>query len=161
GMVALCQDDYARARPLVEEALVLIREQGNGRYTAIILNNLGIVALGQHDLVRASTCCAESLRLLRDLNNTYDIKDCLGGLAGVAVEQGQLACAARLCGAVEVLLERIGTVLERAERATHNRTIAAAHAQLDEVTMATLWAEGWAMPLEQTIAYALGEDDRR
>jgi predicted ATPase/class 3 adenylate cyclase/Tfp pilus assembly protein PilF len=159
GMVALCQGDYARARPLVEEALVLIREQGNERYTAIVLNNLGIVALGQHDLVHASTCCAESLRLLRDLDNTYDIKDCLVGLACVAGEQGQPARAARLCGAVEALLEGIGTVLERVERDTHDRAIAAARAQLDEATVAALWAEGRAMPLEQAIAYALGEDD--
>ena len=160
GMVALCQGDYAQARPLVEEALALLRELGNERYIAIILNNLGIVALGQHDLVRASTCCMESLRLLRDLNNTYDIKDCLVGLAGVASERGQAARAARLCGAIEALLESIGTVLERAERARHDRTIAAARAQLGDATFSAMWGEGRAMPLEQTIAYALSEGDR-
>jgi len=159
-MVALCQGGYTQARPLVEEALALIRELGNERYTAIILNNLGIVVLGQHDLLRASTCCTESLRLLRDLNNTYDIKDCLVGLAGVAVEQGQPARAARLCGAIDALLESIGTVLERAEGATHDRTIAAARAQLDQATFAAMCAEGQAMPLERIIAYALAEDDR-
>jgi tetratricopeptide (TPR) repeat protein len=159
GMVALCQGDYAQAWPLLEEALALMRELGNERYIAIILNNLGIVALGQHDLVSASTCCVESLRLLRDLNNTYDIKDCLVGLAGVASEQGQPARAARLCGATEALLESIGAVLERAERATHDWTIAAIRAQLDEATLSALWAEGQALSLEQVIAYALGEDD--
>jgi predicted ATPase/transcriptional regulator with XRE-family HTH domain/Tfp pilus assembly protein PilF len=159
GMVALCQGDYAQARPLVEEALVLVRELGSERYVALVLNNLGIVALGQHDLVRARTCCAESLRLLCDLNNTNDIADCLVGLAGVAGEQGQPARAVRLCGATEALLERIGAVLERAERATHDRTIAAARAQLDEATFAAMWAAGRAMPLEQTIAYAFGEDE--
>ena len=159
GMVALCQGDYARARPLVEEALALVRELGSERYIALALNNLGIVALGQHDLVQARTCCMESMRLLRDLNNTYDIADCLVGLAGVASEQGQPARAARLCGATEVLLESIGAVLERAERVTHGRTIAVARAQVDEATFLAMWAEGRTMPLEQTIAYALGEDD--
>jgi len=159
GMVALCQGGYVQARPLVEEALALVRELGNARYIALVLNNLGIVALGQHDLERASMCCVESLRLLRDLKNTNDIADCLVGLAGVAREQGQAARAVRLCGAIEALLERIGAVLERAERAAHDRTIAAARAQLDAATFAALWAEGRAMPLEQTIAYALGEDE--
>jgi predicted ATPase/class 3 adenylate cyclase/DNA-binding XRE family transcriptional regulator len=160
GMVALCQADYAQARPLVEEALALVRELGSERYIAVALNNLGIVALGQHELVQASRCCMESLRLLRDLSNTYDIADCLVGLAGVASEQGQAARAARLCGAIEVLLKSIGAVLERAERAAHDRTIAAARAQLDAVAFSALWAEGRAMSPEQTIAYALGEDDR-
>ncbi|MFL5803730.1 MAG: ATP-binding protein [Roseiflexaceae bacterium] len=158
GMVALCQGDYAQARPLVEEALALIRELGNERYIAILLNNLGIVALGQHDLARASMCCTESLRLLRDLNNVYDIKDCLVGLAGVAAEGGHPARAARLGGAIEVLLGSIGAVLERAERATFDRSVAVARAALNEATFAALWAEGRAMPLERTIAYALGED---
>jgi len=159
GMVALCQGDYARARPLVEEALAVMRELGSERYIALALNNLGIVALGQHDLVQARTCCMESMRLLRDLNNTYDIADCLVGLAGVASEQGQPARAARLCGATEVLLESIGAVLERAERAAHDRTIAVARSQLDEATFSAMWAEGRTMPLDQTMAYALGEDD--
>jgi len=158
GMVALCQGDYAQARPLVEEALALVRELGSARYIALALNNLGIVALGQHDLERARTCCMESLGLLRDLNNTYDIADCLVGLAGVASEEGQLVRATRLCGAIEVLLESIGAVLERAERATHDRTIAAVRAQLDAATFAALWAEGRAMSPEQIIASVLGED---
>jgi tetratricopeptide (TPR) repeat protein len=159
GMLALCQGDYGRARPLIEEALALVRELGSTRYIALALNNLGIVALGQHDLARARMCCTESLRLLRDLNNTYDVVDCLVGLAGVASGQNQPARTARLCGAIEALLESIGAVLERAERIIHDRTIAAARAQLDPATFAALWAEGRAMPPEQIIAYALGEGD--
>jgi hypothetical protein len=159
GMVALCQGDYARAEPLVEEALTLVREMGSARYIALALNNLGIVALGQHELARASACCAESLRLLRKLNNMYDIADCLVGLAGVAVEEGDPVRTARLGGAIEALLEHIDAVLERAERAIHDRTIAAARASLDAATFAALWADGRAMPVEQTVAYALGEDE--
>jgi hypothetical protein len=101
----------------------------------------------------------ESLRLLCDLSNTNDIADCLVGLAGVASAWGQAARAVRLCGATEALLERIGVVLERAERTAHDRTIAAARSQLDAATFAALWAEGRAMPLEQTITYALGDDE--
>jgi predicted ATPase/DNA-binding XRE family transcriptional regulator len=158
GMVALCRGEYALARPLIEEALALVRELGSVRYIAMALSNLGIVALGQHDLVRARTCCVESLRLLHDLNDAYDIAACLVGLAGVAGELGQPARAVRLCGATEALLESIGAVLERAERAAHDRTIAAAQAQLDPATFSTLWAEGRAMPQQQTIVYALSEE---
>ena len=49
----------------------------------------------------------------------------------------------------------LGAPLPPAERPDYERNLAAARAQLDEVTWQTAWAEGQAMTQEQAIAYAL------
>jgi hypothetical protein len=45
----------------------------------------------------------------------------------------------------------------KAERAVHDRSVAAVRTALGEEVFAAAWAEGQAMPLEQACAYALDE----
>jgi DNA-binding NarL/FixJ family response regulator len=55
-------------------------------------------------------------------------------------------------GAAEALREAIGTPLPPVERATYERSIAAARAQLGEEAFAAAWQEGRTMTLEQVLA---------
>jgi hypothetical protein len=70
----------------------------------------------------------------------------------------QLERAARLCGAAAALREAIGAPLSAAERTDFDRTVAAVRAALGEEAFAAVWACGQALPLEQAIAEALGEE---
>jgi len=76
------------------------------------------------------------------------------GLAGVASVRQQSERAACLLGAA-ALLDATHLTLDTTDRRDYSRIVANLQAQLDEVTFATIWAEGRAMALAQVIAYAL------
>ena len=63
--------------------------------------------------------------------------------------------AARLWGTVEVLRETTRKRTAPGSRATYERALAAARAQLGEEAFAAAWAAGRALTLEQAIAEAL------
>jgi hypothetical protein len=68
----------------------------------------------------------------------------------------RLERAARLFGAEEALREAIGFSLLPAQRAEHDRDVAAACTGLGEGIFASTWAEGRALPLDRAIREALG-----
>ncbi len=82
---------------------------------------------------------------------------CLPGLAAVAAARGRTREAVRLFGAVEALLEQLGTSLERNERADYDRYVAAVRTELDQAAFDTAWAEGRNLSLDQAVALALEE----
>jgi hypothetical protein len=65
--------------------------------------------------------------------------------------------AARLWGAAERQRQAIGCRPAPAARATYERALATARAQLDEATFEAAWAAGRSLSLAQVIADALGE----
>src|SRR5262249_5227198 len=81
----------------------------------------------------------------------------LEGLAAVTVAQAQPERAARLFGAAERLREEIGACVPRAERADHERSVAAVRTALGEEAFAAAWAAARALSLEQAVAFALQE----
>jgi hypothetical protein len=61
-----------------------------------------------------------------------------------------------LFGAAEALRETIQVVLFPVERVVEvDKNIAAARAQLDELTFNTAWAEGRAMTMDEAVQFAL------
>jgi predicted ATPase len=162
GAVARDRRDYARARQLYEEGLALFREVNNRWNIPTCLNNLAGIALDQDDYARARTLFRESLALLQDLGDKEGIAECLEGLAAVAARLARrpedIKRAARLVGAAEALRAAIGSSLATVDRLLHERTIAAIRAGLDEAAFAATHGEGHAAPLDQSIAYALQDD---
>ena len=100
----------------------------------------------------------ESLTLADDLWDTEGIAFCLGRLAAVAMAQERLEQAAQLFGATERLLDSRAIRLDPAAQSQWTRSVATLRAQLDQSTVATAWAAGRAMSLEQAIAVALRDD---
>ena len=159
GDVAHDQGDYARAAVLLQESLALYRALGDQRGTAASLHSLGDVAREQGDYARAAALLQESLALRRQAGHKRGIARCLEGLAGVGGARGQAGRAARLYGAAAALREAIGVPLPPADRAVHDRGLAAARAGLGEAAFAIAWAAGQALPLEQAVADALEPAD--
>jgi hypothetical protein len=119
------------------------------------LHTLGEAARRQGDYEWATVNYVASLKLFTERRDNVGIARSLEDLATIAEAQGRPARAVRLCGAAEVLRELIGSPIPPPERPIYERTIAALRAQLDEIAVAAMWAEGQAMTTEQAIAFAL------
>jgi predicted ATPase/class 3 adenylate cyclase len=167
GRLALRQGDYDDAGALLSESLTLFREVGNKAISAWSLTGLGLVALHRGQYKQAMAQLRESLIQASDMGvkNAASIVDCLHGLARVAAAEGsqegtlrekKLARAVRLFRAAEALFEAISArSFVTVDRAEVDRQVTAIRAQLDEATFAAAWEEGWAMTIEQAVAYAL------
>jgi len=157
GHVAQLRGDYDRAAQLHAESLALfidlLGEKNAG--VAEAWQSLGETALGQGDLAAARDWLAAALRLCDELGNRITIAWCLAGLGSAAALDEEPERAARLWGAAERLRAALGCRPAPAARATYERAMANARAQLGEEAFAAAWAEGCAMTLEQTIAEGL------
>ncbi|HUS17830.1 MAG TPA: tetratricopeptide repeat protein, partial [Chloroflexia bacterium] len=159
GEAARYTGDYAQAAQYYAESLALHREVGNEYGITALLHNLGCVALQQQRCVAARDLFTESLELARRTGRKVAIAWCLGGLAGVAAVQAQPTRAARLFAAAGGLLAAIGTQLDPADQAEHDRHLALARAQLAGPGWAAAWASGAALPLDAAVAFATGDED--
>jgi predicted ATPase len=157
GSVVHAQGDYGAARALLEESLAICRELGNKRAIAWSLGQLGMVARRQGDLGPARAHLEESLAICRELGDKLESARGLEELAAVAVTQGQHERVARLFGAAAGIREAMRAPLPPAERAEHDRSVAAVRTALGEEAFAAAWAEGRAMSLEEAVSHALEE----
>jgi predicted ATPase/class 3 adenylate cyclase len=164
GAVALEQGDHATARSLHQESLVAYRDLADKRGTAFSLHNLGNVAHVQGEYAEARSLNRESLALCRDVGDKKGMAAALAGLGTVAVSEAiagagkeALERATRVLGAMEALLESIGTVLDREDRVPYERAVELARSQLGDAEYERLRAEGRAMSPEQAVVYALEE----
>ena len=162
GQVTFDQGDATTARRLSEESLAIYREIGDrwGMIQSLCL--LAQVEAHQGEYLMARTRYEESLALCRKTGDKWSRVSCLEGLARVVAAQGEPAWAARLWGAVESVRAVIGALPQQGGlfwmaplpvvRASSERALAAARAQLGEKAFAKALAEGRAMTLEQVLA---------
>ena len=159
GLATLLYDqgDSAAAQRLFEEALELARRRGDQDSMATALTNLGWMMVLRGEPAGA-TYCAESLVIFRRLGNRFGLAFCLEGLAAAAGVAGQPLRAARLFGAAEALREAICAPVTGTNQAYYEQLVVYGRGQGDPASFAAAWAEGRAMPVEQTIAHALAGD---
>ena len=149
------QGNDEQVRTLCEESLAIWQQLGHKAGCAHTLSILGRLALQQGDVERAARCYRESLTLRQETGEKEGVAAALDGLARVAAVQGNHRGAVQLFGAAEALRKTMGTPLPPTERVSHERAVAAMHADLDETAFAQAWAEGQAMELSQAMAAAL------
>jgi len=150
----LClQGDYQQAQPFYDEALALDQSLGNRIYEADTLCRLGIAAVHQGKNDAAESFLTACLEIYRDRVHPTGIATCLLGFAELRRRQGYLEQAARLLAHGETSQKSMYPV----ELIEYERSVAALRAQLSETDFNAAWAEGRAMPLEQSIEYALND----
>jgi tetratricopeptide (TPR) repeat protein len=155
GEVARCEGDYDRAAVLYQQCLSFWPTIGAHGTLAGTLVYLGCAELRRGHRSEAERLLVEGLRMHRELDSRRDMVIALVGLAGVARARGEPERAARLLGAVEALCETQGIRFWSAARAEQEREIAAVRAALSEEALATAWAEGRSLSLEEAVAAAL------
>src|SRR5215204_5752953 len=161
GWTALLQGDPERATVLIEEAVELARERRRGFMGLLSrpLDNLGWAALLGGELGRAKAQFGENLALSKALGDKRTLLMSLEGLACVAGAEGEAIRAARLFGAAEALMEAIRYSLVPQERAVLEPYRASVRSRLGEAAWEEALAAGGAIALDETIGYALSEEE--
>lgn len=109
---------------------------------------------------RARTLFGEALEAGRELGDKMMLAECLEGLAGVAAARGDADRTARLWGAAEALRAEIAVRVFDSDLPLHEPHRAYARSRLDAAAFEDAFEAGRAMPQEEAIAYALGDEDR-
>ncbi|HYM06492.1 MAG TPA: protein kinase [Terriglobales bacterium] len=159
------QGDLARelgetetARSLYEQSLSLFRMLGDSWGIAGTLADLGNLALERNDLSGARTQFGESLQNYQALESRRGIARLLECFARAAAAEHQPERSLRLAGAAAALRQSVGAPPSPAERDRLEKDLEAARQAVNHTAGATSWMEGWAMPVEKAIAYALSTD---
>jgi tetratricopeptide (TPR) repeat protein len=156
GHAAQLRGVYDRAAQLHHESLECFQVFGDKHMgSPWAYHSLGESALGLGRLDEAARYLAQGLTISQMLGDQANMSWCLAGLGSVAALDEEPERAARLWGTAERLRQAIGCRSAPAARATYERALAAAHAQLSEEAFAAAWTEGQVMTLEQAIAYSL------
>jgi non-specific serine/threonine protein kinase len=155
GDLARRGGDLGQSRTVLEEYLALSREVGDRVGTGFGLLSLGRLTRLEGDFGRAESVAKECLAVWRDADRQPT--EVLGFLGVLAISRGAHRRGARLLGAT-AQLQLQGRWLPLEDRQALEASAADARATVGEDAFAAAWAEGQAMTLEQTIAYALGDE---
>ena len=156
GHAAQLRGDYQRAAQLHQASLTVFQTCSDQHFgLPWAYQSLGETALGLGNLDEAAQWLAQGLVISRTLSDQTSIACCLAGMGSTAALDEEPERAARLWGAAEELRQKIGVRPPPASRATYERALAVARAQLGEAAFTAAWAAGRAMTLEQAITEAL------
>jgi hypothetical protein len=97
----------------------------------------------------------EALVLARELDAKDHIQSTLDGIARVYAAEDKSQEATWLQGAAEALRDRLGFPLNPADVARHEAAVALVRARLGDERLASEWARGRAMPLDEAIELAM------
>jgi predicted ATPase len=158
GDVAREQGEVEAARSLYEKSLAMFRELGDAWGIAGTLADLGNLAREGDDHAGARTFYGESLRVFQGLGSKRGIARLLECFACSAAAQARPERSLRLAGAAAALRQSVGAPLPPAERARLDQSLEAARQAASNTKGTAAWMEGWAMPAEKAIAYALSPD---
>ena len=153
---ALYAGDIERAVRMHEEALALLRTKGELWGSTIVLFDLALLRVVQQRHAEARVLCGEAMAIGRQFGDRRAIAWCLGVLAGTDAAEGRPVRAARLRGAMDGLLDSIGTSVQP----TYNtligeRLFPAVQDELGADAYQQAMAAGRAMSLSQAIEYAM------
>ncbi len=157
GLTRLLQGDYEHGTALSEKSLALFDEAGDLADSGWVLLYLGYAARAQGRFDEARLRHTTALESLHVIEHPLGQAVGLAGLAETLRLQSHLQASARLFGA---FAHHAAEVLDQQERYMNLRfdvecIFAASQAALAGAELASAWAEGQAMTLEQAIEYAL------
>jgi tetratricopeptide (TPR) repeat protein len=155
GQAAQLRGDYAHAAQLHQESLARFSSTDYPLGPPTAYHGLGEAALGQGNTDEAMRWFAQGLVLSQRESKLASIAWCLAGLGSVAAQGEAPERAARLWGAAEQLRQTLGCRSAPAARASYERAMTKARAQLGVEAFATAWEQGHTLTLDQAIAEAL------
>jgi predicted ATPase len=158
GDVACSQRDPAGARALYEKSLAIFRELGDRWGIAGSLADLGNLARDQTDYAEAQSFYRESIRIFQELGHKRGVARLLECFACSAAADSKPERSLRMAGAAAALRQVLGAPLPPAEQAQVEKSLAAARGELTNTAASAAWLEGWGMPVEKAVAYALKSD---
>lgn len=155
GDVAFDEKDFAEASRFYHEGYEAFRRAGDRWGIARSLADLGRLASEKNDQKGARSLFETALRVFAELGHIRGIARVMEGLACVAVREGNRDKAVTLCAAAEGLRQRVGAPKRPAETAQLAHILEPARRDRDQAAIDALCAEGFHMPLEEAMHYAL------
>lgn len=159
--VARYEGKYEQASALYSDSLSLLREKDVGFESnqAMVLCSMGYVAYRQGQQAPAGELFEESLLLCQKLGEHEGSALCLVGIAGILASKQRPEQAVRLISAARAVFDALDAKLNPSNQGEYEHNLATARTQLNQTAFQVAWAEGYAMSLEQAIAYALDDDE--
>jgi predicted ATPase/class 3 adenylate cyclase len=154
---ALLRGDYAAARERFAKALPIFEKMGDEHRVTMIQSWLAHMQRHEGHFREAESEYRKTIRLWQKLGHRGAVAHQLESFAMVALELGQPERAARLFGAAEALREKIAMPMDPDERIEYDQQVGALRGRLEEDTLASAWAAGRALTMEQAISYAVSE----
>jgi predicted ATPase/tRNA A-37 threonylcarbamoyl transferase component Bud32 len=161
GDVAREQGDATSARSFYRQSLVMFRQFVDRWGIAGSLGDLGNLAREQCDFGEAHRLYEESLQVFQELDHKRGIARLLDCFAVSSAAQSQPERALRLAGAAAALRATRGAALTPAEQARLAKSLEPARQALSDAAGASVWMEGWAMPVEEAIEFAVAAEPAR
>jgi non-specific serine/threonine protein kinase len=159
GQLLLEKQDMESARAAFAESASLFQQENDPWGIGIVSLALGSLALRLNDFEQASRSIKESIIAILRAPNLATIARCLALLGIVAAKEQQPKRAAQIFGAADKILENEG-LSGLSQQILYpgmiEEGVHMARQQLGEKDFAGEWANGRAMTVEQTVAYALG-----
>jgi predicted ATPase/DNA-binding SARP family transcriptional activator len=145
---------HSDSREVGERALALARSAGDEEVIALALARLGIAAVHEHRLADALEHLTAALGHAQSLGFPETAAWCCEGLALVAAENGDAGRGARLLGAGEALRRAGGGVVQPAEAAVRERTLATIRRALADDRLEAEIQSGRRLSLDEAVAEA-------
>ena len=119
GVLTWIEGDLAEARKLLEEAIAVCEEIGDGWGRAYSLTYLGLVVVCLGEAVAAAAAAEKSVALFREEGDVWGIALALSNLGRVRYEAGELVAAGEALEESLAIFREIGDMWGRG-RALHN-----------------------------------------
>jgi hypothetical protein len=97
----------------------------------------------------------DAVQKSREIGDNWTPMLCLEGAAATLARARSQAAAGRVLARADAQREQIGLSLEVAEQELHDETVALVSRHLHEPAVATAWAEGKALSVEEALASVL------
>jgi len=160
GMDERVHGNYATAKQLFEDGLIIFRRLRNRNFQMVNTSELGHIARQTGEIAHAKKIYQETIKGWQDLGNRAAIANQLECFAFIAMVEEEPQRTAKLLGAAEALREKISSPMTDFEQIEYNQSVAQLRNMLPEAEFNSLWAEGHALTMEQAIRLALqGADD--
>jgi non-specific serine/threonine protein kinase len=155
------QGNWAAARELYEELLVVARELGTPWQIGFALNGIGWAECDEGRCDLALKHLAEGMTILHGLGDRPGVIESLDGHAGVAAATAAPRRAVRLWGAADALRQETGRAMSVHESIAYERQVKPVRATLTTEAFDQAWGEGRAMSLDDAVRYALDQQAGR
>ncbi|MFH1475574.1 MAG: hypothetical protein ABIG85_06920, partial [Chloroflexota bacterium] len=159
GGFELNGENPAGAEPWYRRALDLHRAAGRRTMEAWSLHMLSIALITQRRVADAREAARHAVSHFRDAGDLTGLNLALDALAAVAVGEGDAPRAGRLWGAARQLQHTSGADLASLDELLFETLPYSPRREIGGQDLERLAAEGAALPLTETVAYALGEAD--
>jgi tetratricopeptide (TPR) repeat protein len=156
GDIARDRGDALQAELLYRESLDAFQQHGDPWSAGGLLVDLGMLALGAGDASGATHLFRQAMDACQQLGGQKrGLARALEGFALAAAHTGDAKRAITLAGAAEALRNTIGARLTPLEQRKVTAGLERARAAMTAAERTSVWNEGWSMPVEDAIEYAI------